>query len=328
MASETPTGQTGTAETGIDMGALLAEIDAEVSSKRASGELPADFERSLDLLFARYAPVDASVGDFEAVLARVVESANIELLSPVQGSRAQMLARRAIRKAIRWYIRWIAEQVSGFGHATAKALQLLDRRIASLEPVPRVIAEVLRETRSGMPRPDLGPWRAELESVFDGCPGRALVAECGTGEALGWLVEAGVDAYGVDPDPHMIDEALLNGLEARVDDAAYHMEILPGSALGGALMAGFVDYCAPGEVVNLLRLASEKLAPGGRLAIVGRSPAEVAAGLPPVMADLSAGRGLHRETWAALLAHLGFTVDGAGGSSPGATSYLVSGTRR
>ena len=46
----------------VDPDRLMAEIEDEVRRKRASGELPADLERELDLVFARFAPVNAIDG--------------------------------------------------------------------------------------------------------------------------------------------------------------------------------------------------------------------------------------------------------------------------
>src|ERR1700738_1992099 len=110
----------------LDFRRLLAEIEDEARHKRTSGELSAEFERELDLAFARYAPVDAVDGDFDALVAKLETSTTIDTRASVESSRpgvAQL--KRVVGKAIDWDLRHVANQVSGLSHALLKALRLL-----------------------------------------------------------------------------------------------------------------------------------------------------------------------------------------------------------
>src|SRR5205807_4498310 len=118
----------------VDPLRLMADIEEEVRRKRASGELPADLERELDLVFARFAPVNAIDGDFHRVLARVEESTFIDILAPTESSQPVVTYfKRVVAKAIRWQLRYIAQQVTGVAAALARAMRLLGERVDRLE---------------------------------------------------------------------------------------------------------------------------------------------------------------------------------------------------
>src|SRR4051812_47894748 len=181
----------------IDTRRLVAEIEEEVRRKRASGELPADFERELDNVFARYAPVGALDLDFEHVLAKIDEATVIDTIAPADSSRPIVPKFKVlVRKAIGWYIRWIANQVSSLVAAISRALHLLGERVDALEAAsPGVIAEV----RSAATAPDLSAWTDLVTETFRGVSGRVLHGEAGAGDLVAALVGAGIDGYGIEP---------------------------------------------------------------------------------------------------------------------------------
>ena len=120
----------------IDHRRLLEEIDAEVRRRRESGDLPADFERELDLAFARFAPVHAIGDDFDQVVERAEQSAFVDVLAPTQSAQPLVgHVKRIIRKAIIWEVRYVAQQVGGFSVAITRAVRLLGRRVDALEEV-------------------------------------------------------------------------------------------------------------------------------------------------------------------------------------------------
>src|SRR5204863_8540593 len=97
----------------IDTRRLVAGIAEEVRQRRASGELPADFERGLDNVFARYAPVGALDLDFDHVLEKIEENSVLDTAAPLGSSRPIVPQLKLIvRKAIGWNIRYVASQVS------------------------------------------------------------------------------------------------------------------------------------------------------------------------------------------------------------------------
>ena len=282
----------------IDPARLRAEIDAEVRRLRESGELPAGFERELDLAFARFAPVHAIGDDFEQVLERAEQSTFVDVLAPTASAQPVVAqVKRVIRKAIIWEVRYVAQQVSGFSAAITRAVRLLGRRVDELErrsPAPAV----LRAEAAAVARPlDTGYWSPIVLEALAGAGGRVLHAEAGAGALVAALAGAGLDAYGVDP----VEQAAPPDLEVRTDEVQAHLEALPDDALGGLVLSGCVDRLPLGALTGLAALAAAKVAPGGTVVVLGADPRGWSREHSAVEVDLAAGRPLHAETWCHLL---------------------------
>jgi hypothetical protein len=286
----------------VDPDRLMAEIEDEVRRKRASGELPADLERELDLVFARFAPVNAIDGDFHRVLARVEESTFIDVLAPTESSRPVVpYFKRVVAKAVRWQIRYVAQQVTGVASALARALRLLGERVDRLEmAVPP--ADVLpRQEAATM----AGPWHDLTLDTLRGLTGRVLHADAGSGNLVADLVASGLDAYGVEPSDDVALAAASRGLDVRADDVLSHLELLPDGSLAGAVLSGCVDSLPVGAQLRVVELLADKLAIGGRVVIIATSPSAWHRTHSPVEVDLAPGRPLHAETWEAVLTRYG-----------------------
>jgi Methionine biosynthesis protein MetW len=284
---------------------LMAEIDEEVRRKRASGELPADFERELDLAFARYAPVDAVEGDFDSIVAKLEVSTVIDTEASTESSRPGVAQiKTGVAKAVGWYVRHVASQTSGLFHATAKALRLLGDRVDALEAgSPAAATRAWREVRTSRATNPLppGPWDNLLIETMKAAPGRVLHGECGDGSLVAALQAAGVDAYGVEPDDDLALDAADRADDVRADDVVGHLRLLSPASLGGLVLSGCVERLPAGTVADLADMASAKLAPGGAIAIVSGHPDAWRTSRDPVEVDLSPGRPLHPETWEAIL---------------------------
>ena len=120
------------------------------------------------------------------------------------------------------------------------------------------------------------------------------------------LLARGVDAYGVEPVEALAQRADEDGVEVRLDPVAAHLRALPDRVLGGLVLSGCVDRLPPGALVELAELAALKLAPGGKLVVVGTHPAAWGRDRDPIAADLSGGRPVHAETWCHILGARGF----------------------
>ena len=299
--SSTPAGAGPAA--GIDHDRLRAEIDAEVRRLRESGDLPAGFERELDLAFARFAPVHAIGDDFDQVLERAEQSTFVDVLAPT--ASAQPLVghvKRVIRKAIIWEVRYVAQQVSGFSAAITRAVRLLGRRVDDLERRSPTPARLRAEAASAASPLDAGFWSPVVVELLAGVAGRVLHAEAGDGALVAALAGTGLDAYGVDP----VEQAVPAELEVRVDDVAAHLDALPDGALGGLVLSGCVDRLPVGALTELAGLAAAKVAPGGTLVVVSADPRGWERERSPVEVDLAGGRPLRAETWCHLLRTRGF----------------------
>lgn len=284
----------------LDHDKLLAEINEEVQRRRDSGDIPADLERELDLVFARFAPVDALEADFEQVLTRAEQSTFIDTIAPVESSRPVVpFLKRIIRKVIGWYVRYVAQQTTGFAHAIARAVRLLGERVDVLEQASPTAAPRLPSTTK-----DVGHWAPIVVERLQaaGVTGRVLHADAGDGSLLAALVEAGFDAYGVDPVP----QAGARLHEVREDAVDVHLRAVPDDALGAVVLSGCVDRMPMGAQLRVVDLAVAK-APV--VIVIGRDPAAWQRSQPAIQVDLAPGRPLHAETWAHLLDERGCATE-------------------
>lgn len=305
----------------IDHPRLLAEIDAEVRRRRESGDLPADFERELDLVFARFAPVHAIGDDFDQVLERTEQSTHMDVLAPVASRTPGVgFAKRVIRKAVIWEVRYVAQQVSTFAFGITRAVRLLAERVDALErSAPGAGGRLLAMARAEAPALDTAYWGAVVLEAVAGVPGRVLHAECGDGDLVAQLTQAGIDAYGVDP----TDQVPGPGIEIRVDEAVDHLRAVADSSLGGVVLSSCVDLLPLGVLAEMADLVRAKLAPGGVAVVLGRHP-DTWTG---AATDLAPGRPLHPKTWCRLLGAGGVSsmevVDGPAEDDGFSTAYAV-----
>ncbi|GHH87002.1 methyltransferase [Streptomyces sulfonofaciens] len=96
---------------------------------------------------------------------------------------------------------------------------------------------------------------------------RAADVGCGPGHLTSMLHEAGLDAFGLDLSPGMVDHARRAHPALRFDEA--RMEALPvgDRALGGVLAHYSMIHTPPGELPALLAEQVRVLAPGGLLLV-------------------------------------------------------------
>ena len=302
------------ARAAVDADVLMAEIEAEVRARRAAGDLPAGFERELDLIFARYAPVGAMGDDLESVLARAEQASFIDLAPPTGSSLPGVpLVKRLIRKAVFFYLHYIGEQITTLGLVLIRAVRLLGQRVERLEQTVTggTGTRAGGDSPSGAPLapfPELAHWEPLLAATFGGAGGRVLHGECGTGTLLGCLRRAGADAYGVEPVAERAEAADAAGMEARPVEVLDHLRAIREAALGGLVLSGCVDRLPSHAQHELVALAASRLGAGTPLAILGTLPAAWERAVGPVAADLAPGRPLHAETWARLMEMAGFSA--------------------
>ncbi|MGW8356577.1 class I SAM-dependent methyltransferase [Streptomyces wedmorensis] len=94
---------------------------------------------------------------------------------------------------------------------------------------------------------------------------RAADVGCGPGHLTALLRDLGLDAFGLDLSPAMVDHARRAHPDLRFDEA--RMEALPieDGALGGVLAHYSTIHTPPGELPALLAELARVLAPGGLL---------------------------------------------------------------
>jgi len=305
---------------------VMAEIDAEVARRRASGELPPTLERELDELFLEFSPVGArGSAQLRETLALVDGAAYVDTAVPVASQKAAgTYVKRGIQKATGWYLNYVVHQVTRFSWSVSRMLHVLVDHVEHLE-----------QTVDGLQPPDVdlgvvpvgstsGEWWAELVvEALTGVRGRVVHGDCGDGALVEALVGAGVDAYGIDPHDGAAEAAAIRGLDTRGGRLVDHLEVVPDEALGAIVASGSVQWLTPSERDRFIVLAASKLATGGILCLHSASPAGWERTCPPVLADLAPGRPLHPETWEHLGARHGLRLRAS--HQGGASDQIVCG---
>ncbi len=288
---------------------VMAEIDAEVRRRRASGDLPAGLERELDELFLEFSPVGLQgKARLRETLALVDGSAYVDTAVPTASEKALGGAfKRTIRKALGWYIGFIVHQIVKFAWAVSRMFHVLVDHVEDLEAA--VESQRTPELpASAVPRVDSGAqwWCPVAVAALDGVGGRVLHAECGTGSLLDALLAIGVDAYGVDPNESDVEIGAERGLDVRAESVLDHLAVVADEALAGLVLSGSVQWLDPGERERLVDLLSSRLALDGVLVVHSTTPHAWARDTSHVLTDLAPGRPLHPETWVHLLTERGF----------------------
>jgi hypothetical protein len=292
----------------LDQELLLAEIYQEVERRRASGDLPPEFEADLDRAFAELAPAGAVGDDSALALERVQRTAFIQPRIPLEHlPPPKSQVKRVLFKLMAWYVHFVTEQVTAFGGSVAAALRHHDQRLTALEEGGAQLPARLRVELDRMEDPPLPGElvRATVEAL-SGVEGRVLVAESGDGGLLRALRHAGLDAYGAEPRRSRLPAALRDGLEVRATPALEHLRLLGEDRLGAVVLAGGpVERGAPVAQAELAARAARVVRGGGVVLVVSQSPEAWATTDVGPAADLSPGRPLRPATWVHLLSTAG-----------------------
>lgn len=287
---------------------VMADIDAEVKRRRASGDLPAGLERQLDELFLEFSPVGMQgKARLRETLALVDGAAYVDIAVPVLSNKAVgVYIKRLIRKSTSWYMDYVVHQIVRFAWSVSRALHLVVDHIDDLEAtVDSLRAPELPE--SAVPVVDAGTsWWAPtaIESVR-GVSGRVLHAECGNGSLVEALVGAGIDAYGIESSEMAVEPGIEKGLDVRAESILDHLQVVAEEALGAIIISGSVQWLHANDRTRLVQLASSRLAVGGVLVLQSMTPEAWQRSAPSLVTDLAPGRPLHAATWSHLLAGQG-----------------------
>ena len=288
---------------------VMAEIDAEVRRRRASGDLPAGLERELDELFLEFSPVGLhGRARLRETLALVDGSAYVDTAVPVASQKAVgTYVKRLIRKAMGWYIGFIVHQIVRFAWSVSRMFHVIVDHVEDLEAaVESQRAPELPASAVPLADPGSSWWSGAAVDALAGAGGRVLHAECGDGTLLDALIAGGVDAYGVDPTESVIEPAIDRGLDVRAESVLGHLEVVAEEALSGMVLSGSIQWLRPNERDRLVSLVTSRLTLDGVLVLNSATPESWTAGSSHLINDLAPGRPLHAETWSHLLTQRGF----------------------
>lgn len=300
-----------TAQPGVDLESVLGELRARVEERRRSGAYPPGLEDELEGHFRRIAAHRVPARLRADELRERVEALTrlpafsperIETTSALPGGSAM---HSAVARVVRRQTAGVLAQVQDLANALREALRaladavvdptthvhpdlvgILDgvlERLAAYERAPatgsatpalaelgrrvRVLeeAEAARGVRPWFPVAGMvaSPaeteleecWPERAEALVSLARGHEPVVVIGGGRLAGALAEAGVEASALD------GAGPLGELEARADAGA-------GALVGSRI----VEAMAPQRVLDLVRVAADKLRPGGVLALEAANP--------------------------------------------------------
>ncbi len=114
---------------------VMAEIDAEVRRRRASGDLPVGLEQELDELFLEFSPVGLhGKARLRETLSLVDRSAYVDIAVPVASQKmVGTYVKRLIRKSMGWYIGFIVHQIVKFAWSVSRMLHVVVDHVEDLE---------------------------------------------------------------------------------------------------------------------------------------------------------------------------------------------------
>jgi hypothetical protein len=301
---------------------VMAEIEEEVRLRRASGDLPPKLERELDELFLAHSPVAGRGGDLTEALRMVDAATFIDPVVPVESQRAAgAYVKKGMRSLLLWYLGWITHQISQFASAVSRTLHIIDGRLKELERQ----VEVQRVPHAGVitfSGDQAGAWWVgPAVDAVAGARGRILHAASGDGWLVAKIVEAGGDAYGVDPRANIAERGMLGIADLRGEELDDHLRAVAPAGLAAIVLSGVVDGMGSGQRSQLLTLIATRLAPGGTLVIHSLSRSAWDAPDAPFEADLAPGRPLRPDTWCHLLVEGGYRATAQ--SAPDGADYLV-----
>jgi len=163
--------------------------------------------------------------------------------------------------------------------------------------------------------------KARQEAYLEFFHDKGNVADlgCGRGEFVELLKERGIPVTGVDTSEEMIALCRERHLNVVKADALAYLQALPPASLDGIFAAQLVEHVPPGEIMRLVALCGEALAPGGVLVIETVNPLNALA-LANFYLDPAHVRPVHPHLLWFILVQERFTAQAASFSAPSSVS--------
>jgi acetyltransferase-like isoleucine patch superfamily enzyme/SAM-dependent methyltransferase len=162
----------------------------------------------------------------------------------------------------------------------AQPIRVIDRDTRSVQPLPEpppsgfaALHQAFQERFRGSEadvRQRLEVYLPDAEAVRTGR--KVLDIGPGRGEWLALLVERGIDAYGIDVDPSMVELVQQRGLHAVHADAVRHLLRLEHGSLDMVTAFHVIEHLATDVLLAMLESARRALRPGGMLILETPDP--------------------------------------------------------
>lgn len=303
---------------------LNAQIEREVRKKRSEGAFPPAFERRLKMIFEQLVPPGSGNGrkDFEALLRSSDRAAYFDIDVPTSSQKPGVAKlKKILRMTQAWYLNYLAQQLNNFSTNLMRLLYLFDTRVKKLES--SIEMKYATDPRGRLVKPlypnlDLPE---PLINLLGSISGRVLVADCGNGEIVSKLIQAGLDAYGVDSFGEMLETPVEKALDLRWQTIPEHLAEIADKSLAAIFLQGSIDLISSVDKLYLV-MESLRVVNSDAILVIGsidpehyRSSEEFV-----IQRDISPGTPFEPETWAFVLDRLGVREIS---SSKGPHSYLV-----
>ena len=140
---------------------------------------------------------------------------------------------------------------------------------------------------------------------FEGCA-NVLDIGCGHGEFLELMAEKSIGGYGIDIESDAVQFCADRGLRAEQAEALEHLAGLTDESLDGVFISQVVEHMTPGELIEMVGLAYQRMKPGGCVVVETPNPQCLLIFASFFYADLSHVQPIHPETTRFLLLSAGF----------------------
>lgn len=147
----------------------------------------------------------------------------------------------------------------------------------------------------------------DLAARFVGCD-PVLDVGFGRGEFLELLRELDVSARGIETEPRLVEWARSRGLAAEVGRGVEYLSGLDDGSLGGLVMIQVIEHLSPQHVIDVVRLAAEKVRPGGRVIVETVNPTSLYTYAHAFWVDPDHVRPVHPNYLGFLFAEAGFAT--------------------
>jgi 2-polyprenyl-3-methyl-5-hydroxy-6-metoxy-1,4-benzoquinol methylase len=230
----------------------------------------------------------------------------------------------------------VARAIALVTRTTSLLADVYDKRVVQrLDDLQTQLAEeqdrmervltTMQEVVARVPGSGLDPWyhadafnahfRGEADDILEryrdlavrlqGCS-PVLDIGFGRGEFLMLLAELGVEARGIEVDPELVEWGRLHGLDVEVGRAVEYLEILEDASLGGVVMIQVIEHLSPQHVIDVVRLAAEKVRPGGKVVMETVNPTSLYTYAHAFWVDPDHVRPVHPTYLGFLFAEAGF----------------------
>jgi O-antigen chain-terminating methyltransferase len=147
----------------------------------------------------------------------------------------------------------------------------------------------------------------DLATHFVGCS-PVLDIGFGRGEFLELLRALDVEARGIEADVRLVESARARGFQVDVGRAVESLAGLDDASLGGLVMIQVIEHLSPQHVIDVVRLASEKVRRGGRVVVETVNPTSLYTYAHAFWMDPDHVRPVHPNYLRFLFAEAGFAT--------------------